>query len=195
MNFLSAVQTPSGPPPPELQFSLLSRLALLIAQIQPALAPGADLDAQPLRVLDAALTDFLQTLAPARPMAGGLAPAAMRRVVRFIDDNIDAALTVAALATIAGLSKSHFYRTFEASTGVSPHMFVMQRRVERAQSLISQTGEPLAEIALACGLSDQAHLTRLFRRFAGVTPGQWRRHVTASATHPLSTSQPVAASV
>lgn len=192
MSFLSSIPAPVGVPGLAPDFSLRSRLTALIAQIQPALTSDADVEVQPLRVLDAALTDFLLAVAPPLiPAAGGLAPRTMKRVILFIDSNIGTSITISTLATIAGLSKSHFYRTFATSFGVSPHTFLMQRRIERAQDLISQTDEPLAEIALSCGLSDQAHLTRLFRRFAGITPGQWRRRSAISAVpSPLAVLDP-----
>ena len=68
-----------------------------------------------------------------------------------------------------------FSRAFKLSLGVSPMEYVAVRRVERAKEMISCTRERLAEVALACGFADQAHLNRRFRDLMGVSPGRWRR--------------------
>jgi AraC-like DNA-binding protein len=79
------------------------------------------------------------------------------------------------LAQVVRLSTGHFCRAFKISVGETPHAFVIRRRVRRAQSLMLSTNDPLSQIAVACGLTDQAHLTRLFRRMVGETPLAWRR--------------------
>jgi AraC family transcriptional regulator len=75
------------------------------------------------------------------------------------------------------MSTSYFFRAFKGSFGVPPHAYIIQRRMERAELLLSGTDEPLGQIAIACGLADQAHFTRLFRRAAGVPPGVGRRQL------------------
>jgi AraC-like DNA-binding protein len=112
---------------------------------------------------------------------GVLAPWQLRRVSEFVDANLDQRLLVEDLASRIRLSASHFCRAFKATTGETPHAYVMRRRLERAQTLILQTSDSLCQIADACGLSDQAHLTRLFRRHLGTTPFQWRRQGRAMA--------------
>jgi AraC family transcriptional regulator len=106
---------------------------------------------------------------------GGLAPWQMRMVREHILAHLAAPLSVRDLAAVARLSHRHFARAFKASFGMAPHAFVMRRRVERAKAMILDSGLPLSEVALACGFSDQSHLTRLFSRVAGVTPAAWRR--------------------
>ncbi|WP_413624214.1 helix-turn-helix domain-containing protein [Luteibacter sp. Lutesp34] len=114
--------------------------------------------------------------APTRRRVGaGLAPWQARRVAAHVDENLGYSITIDQLATIAGLSSSYFCRAFKDSFGDPPHAYIMRRRVERAQTLMLQTREPLSQIALACGLSDQAHLCNLFRRLVGQSPSQWRR--------------------
>ena len=71
-------------------------------------------------------------------------------------------------------TSSYFCRAFKDTFGDPPHAYIMRRRVERAQTLMLQTREPLSQIALACGLSDQAHLCNLFRRLVGQSPSHWR---------------------
>ena len=61
------------------------------------------------------------------------------------------------------------------SVGDSPHEYIIRRRMERAQGLMLSTDKALSEIAAECGMADQAHFTRLFRRFVGESPGAWRR--------------------
>ena len=104
-----------------------------------------------------------------------LAPWQVARVVRFIDAHLSEKIAVATLADIARLSTGHFARAFRATVGKSPHAFVISRRIERAKEEILLAKKPLAEIALECGFGDQAHMTRLFRRIVGVSPGVWRR--------------------
>jgi AraC family transcriptional regulator len=106
---------------------------------------------------------------------GGLAPWQVCKVLTHIESHIDAPITTAELADLVRLSPFHFSRAFRRSFNDSPHAYLMRRRVERAQGLMLTTTTTLAQIALSCGLADQAHFTRLFRRFAGESPGTWRR--------------------
>jgi AraC-like DNA-binding protein len=106
-----------------------------------------------------------------------LAPWQIARVTRHIDANLAEKMAIPALAALTRLSSSHFARAFRTTVGETPYAYVIRRRIERAQELILATEKPLAEIALDCGLADQAHMTRLFRRAVGVTPGAWRRAV------------------
>jgi AraC family transcriptional regulator len=119
--------------------------------------------------------------APPKPIRGGLAPWQVRRVTTHIETNLDAAITTKDLATLARLSLFHFCRAFRDSFGESPHGYVSRRRVERAQGLMLTTNASLGQIAAECGFTDQAHLSKLFRRIAGESPGVWRR---ARATAP-----------
>jgi transcriptional regulator GlxA family with amidase domain len=106
---------------------------------------------------------------------GGLAPWQVRKVANHIDAHLGQPIRNEDLALIARLTPSHFGRAFRNSFGEPPHEYVMRRRVERAQGLMLSTDAPLSAIALDCGLADQAHLSRLFRRVVGATPATWRR--------------------
>lgn len=97
-----------------------------------------------------------------------------RRVKEYIESNLDRPIRNSELADVARLSRSHFCRAFHNSTGNPPHEYIIRRRIERAQQLMRSTRTPLNQIALECGLVDQAHLARLFRRVVGVTPRAWR---------------------
>jgi AraC-like DNA-binding protein len=106
---------------------------------------------------------------------GGLAPWQVPKLTTYIESHLDSAIVTADLAALAKLSTFHFCRAFRESFGESPHQYVMRRRVERAQGLMLQTNLSLAQIAIECGLADQAHLNKSFRRFAGERPSAWRR--------------------
>jgi transcriptional regulator GlxA family with amidase domain len=105
----------------------------------------------------------------------GLAPWQVRRVLAHIEANLGTTIRNKDLAAIARLSTFHFAVAFRNSVGRSPHEHLMRRRIERAQGLMLSTERSLSDIAAECGLADQAHLTRLFRRIAGESPAAWRR--------------------
>jgi len=106
---------------------------------------------------------------------GGLASWQVRRVTTYIEQHLDTPLVTEELATVARLSTGHFCRAFKASMGETPHSYIIRQRLRRAQTLMLRTRDTLSQIACACGLTDQAHLTRLFRRVIGTTPMSWRR--------------------
>ncbi len=110
------------------------------------------------------------------PTKGGLASWQVRRVTDYIEQRLDGALVTEDLATVARLSTGHFCRAFKISMGETPHAYIIRQRIRRAQTLMLETRNTLSQIAYACGLTDQAHLTRLFRRFIGTTPMTWRRN-------------------
>lgn len=106
--------------------------------------------------------------------SSGLSRARLKRVQDYIETHLDGRLTLTDLAEVACLSSYHFSRSFKQAVGVGPQRFVMQRRLERAKGLIRATNQPLAQIAQQAGFADQSHLTSIFRREAGVTPGRYR---------------------
>jgi AraC family transcriptional regulator len=106
---------------------------------------------------------------------GGLAPWQIRRLTAHIEANLDTPLRTRDLSTLVRLSPSHFVRAFKDSLGYPPHGYVMRQRMVRAQRLMLSTDAPLVQIAADCGLADQSHFSRLFRRFAGESPGALRR--------------------
>lgn len=106
---------------------------------------------------------------------GRLAAWQINRVIAYIETNLAAPIQARDLATAATLSTSHFFRGFKVSTGITPFEYVSQRRVELALKLMRTTQDPLSHIAIQCGLCDQSHLCRLFRRLVGQSPAAWRR--------------------
>jgi AraC family transcriptional regulator len=107
--------------------------------------------------------------------AGGMAPSVLRRCIEFMETNLEGDLRLSELAREAGLSASHFIRSFRQSTGKTPYQFLLHRRVERARLLIRDHHTSLTEVGLASGFADQHHLARVFRRITGVTPSSYRR--------------------
>ena len=105
---------------------------------------------------------------------GGLPPKVLRRVREHIDANIEQRIRVEALAQLANLSVCYFVRAFKRSVGVTPHNYLIQRRVERTSELLSETKLPLSEIALAAGFADQSHCSRRFRQHVGMSPREFR---------------------
>ena len=105
---------------------------------------------------------------------GGLPPRALRRVREYIDGHLEETISIEALAGIVGLSMYHFARAFKQSEGLTPHDYLVRRRVRRAQELLASTDLPLSEIALASGFSDQSHCARRFREHVGITPSSYR---------------------
>ncbi len=109
-------------------------------------------------------------LRPGGGIRSGLPPASLARVLDFIEAHLGDPLTLERLAGVAGFSPSHFTSLFRRATGLAPHQFLMERRVERARVLLSGTRLPISEVAVLAGFADQSHLTRTFKRLAGVTP-------------------------
>jgi len=110
-----------------------------------------------------------------------LAPWQVTRVLRFIDGHLGEKIGPKNFAAVARLSNSHFAHAFRATVGEAPYAYLIRRRVGRAKELMLETDFPLAQIALECGLADQAHMTRLFTRIVGTSPGAWRRAHLAAA--------------
>lgn len=113
---------------------------------------------------------------------GGLAPWQVRVVNAFIHDHLGEKIRQDDLAMIVNLSPSYFAVAFKRSYGVPPHAHLIRCRIERAQEMMRTTDQPLSQIALACGLGDQAHLSNLFRRRIGLPPNAWRRQQSSCAS-------------
>lgn len=106
---------------------------------------------------------------------GGLAPWQERRAKEIMCARLASHVTISDIAAECQLTPSHFARAFRRSTGVAPHEFLSQLRIDKAKRLMLTTESPLADIALTCGFGDQSYFTRVFSRSVGVSPGAWRR--------------------
>ena len=114
-------------------------------------------------------------LVPLVIAGGAFAAWQMRRVADYIEENFGRNIRLEELATLAGLSQSHFSHAFKASTGVPPHQWQMQARIDHVKELMMRTDMALTDIAIAAGFSDQAHFSRVFRKMVGVSPSVWQK--------------------
>jgi len=106
---------------------------------------------------------------------GGLASGPLKRIIEHINEHLQDELSLVELSRIAKLSPHHFATAFKVSTGISPHRYVIERRINRARDLLLRKEKTISEIAVAVGFSSQSHLTVNFRRKMGVTPRKFRQ--------------------
>ncbi|MGD1896318.1 MAG: helix-turn-helix domain-containing protein [Phormidesmis sp.] len=106
----------------------------------------------------------------------GLPAYRLRQVIDYIDAHLEHNLTLNDLAAVAQLSPNYFTQLFKQSTGLTPHQYLIQQRVERAKRLLQDGKLSIAEIALTAGFSHQSHLNRHFKRWVGMTPKAFLRH-------------------
>lgn len=109
---------------------------------------------------------------------GGLATWQARRAKAYIDARLADNVSLGDVARECALSVAQFARAFKRSTGLPPHQYLTQRRIERARKLLLNTEPPLADVAILCGFADQSHFTKVFRRHMGVSPGSFRASIT-----------------
>jgi AraC family transcriptional regulator len=109
-----------------------------------------------------------------RPHRGGLAPTKLKRVLEYVDSNLDREILLTNLAEAAGLSAAHLCNAFRHSTGKSPHQFVMHARIERAKELLRRPGLRVIDIAIASGFKNPQHFARVFRSACHLTPTQFK---------------------
>lgn len=107
-------------------------------------------------------------------LTGGLSGQRLRLVTDFIGDNYGRDLSLAELASVAGMSPFHFAREFKRTTGTTPHQYLIKFRIDRAKGLLAEGKMPLVEVGFLSGFSHQSHFTRLFRRVTGTTPHSYR---------------------
>jgi len=124
---------------------------------------------------------------------GGLASWQLRRVLSYIEANLDTTIRSHELSALTRLSTCYFFRAFKASLGVSPFVYIQERRIERACRMMLSGAESLSQIAYACGLCDHSHFCRVFQRVLGVTPGVWRRLHGAQPASPSSRQRQLSA--
>jgi len=105
------------------------------------------------------------------PLPGGF----LGQITDYVEANLEKDLSVQHLAALVGLSATHFSNLFRKATGVSPHRFLIQKRVERARRLLVSSTDSIAHVAIQVGFYDQSHLTRQMRRVLGICPGRLRR--------------------
>jgi AraC family transcriptional regulator len=105
----------------------------------------------------------------------GISPHRLRQVQEYIQNYLgDNNLSLQKMSEVAELSKYHFIRQFRHSTGLSPHQYVKQQRIEKAKQLLKQEERSIIEIALECGFSNHSHFSKTFRKVTNITPRQFR---------------------
>jgi AraC family transcriptional regulator len=112
-----------------------------------------------------------------RPLKGGLAPWQEKLSKEMIAGDLTDAKSLHEIANACRISVSHFSRAFRKSTGLAPHTWLLQARVESAKAMLRSAEPSLSEISRACGFADQSHFARVFMRRVGVSPGAWRKTV------------------
>ena len=117
---------------------------------------------------------------------GGLLAWQLNRVVDYIETHLAEKMMATDLADLIDRSVGQMIRAFKVSVGVPPFRYIAWRRVELACTMMSTTREPLSHIAIACGMCDQAHFSRVFRRMIGMSPSAWRREQDMSGVDNMS---------
>ena len=109
------------------------------------------------------------------PPFPAVSPQRMRRLIEFIETNLDDDLSLDAMAAEVGISPLYLARAFKKAIGQSPHQYVLARRIERAKELLRTTEMPIVDVALSVGFSSQSHLSHWMIRHAGISPAAYRR--------------------
>ncbi len=109
---------------------------------------------------------------------GGLATWQIRRLKAHIDVRLEQRISLKELSAVLKLSPTYFCRVFKRTFHETPQRYILRRRIDKAEMLMLTTDLPLSEIAVRCGLGDQAHFCRTFRRKHAQTPATWRRERT-----------------
>lgn len=164
---------------PKLEDLTIGRLMTLLSEEVRAGAPSGTLYADSLT--HALAIRFLHSGEQVRhersnSRVSALPPHVLKRVLEMIEHSFQSIISLASLAQEAGYSRGHFLKMFRASTGVTPHQYVLKRRVDHARFLLKQRELSIIDIAADCGFSSQAHLTQVFGQHIGVTPAEYRRN-------------------
>jgi AraC-like DNA-binding protein len=123
----------------------------------------------------ALLIDVLKLVKSPSRKRGELASWQLKRAVEFIRANCLRGIRLQELASLTGLSQSHFSHSFKASTGMTPHDWQINARLDRAKELLLAGDQPLIAVAADTGFADHAHFSRVFRKHVGTTPSQWKK--------------------
>lgn len=99
----------------------------------------------------------------------------LKRIQEYLDERLDQAISLRDVAGVVGLSQQSFARALKETSGLSPHQYLITRRLDTARRLLLDPARSVAEIAATVGFSDQAHMTATFSRQLGYTPGHWRK--------------------
>ena len=148
---------------------------LLLAEVQQRQLNGAlYLDSLANVLAMQLLRNYGTTSAQLPTYEGGLPTYQLNRVLDYIDAGLTEEIKLSNLAELLGMSPFHFGRMFKQSTGISPHQYVIQQRLERAKHLLKNSDRAIIDIALDCGFTSHSHLSKQFRKVIGMTPRNFR---------------------
>jgi AraC family transcriptional regulator len=109
-----------------------------------------------------------------RDYEDGLPKRKLNQALEYINSHLDQEIRLADIAEAVGISQYYFSRLFKQSTGLTPHQYLVRRRLEKAKILLTSTDLAIAQIAQQIGFASQSHFTTLFRKHTGVTPKAYR---------------------
>ena len=154
----------------------------LAGALTPALEHPADASLLFIEQLSVAMTSYLvETYGGAAttvPRTNRLLSRSQEaRAKEMLRNKIDGSISITEIADACRLSRSYFIHAFRETTGYTPHRWLIAQRLEHARALLADLDMPLADVAAACGFSDQSHFTRVFSQHSGAPPGVWRRRI------------------
>ena len=182
--FLSQI-APESVNPDRVEIPLeLKRIDSLILQISLALKADLEVDG----VGNGFYADSLTTALAAhlirhystrkhvfRAYNDGLSKQKLKQAIEYVNEHLDENPSLAEIADELEMSQYYFCRLFKQSTGMTPHQYLIQQRVERAKLLLRQPGLTITEVAVKCGFTHQSHFAKYFRKITGFTPKQFRQ--------------------
>ncbi|WP_157257202.1 AraC family transcriptional regulator [Methyloversatilis discipulorum] len=170
---------------PELDFGTLHEhklsdpfLASMLTQLWYGMLSGY---VDPYHYLGAAAPMIVAEMAScsvrlSRKSRGGLSPGNKRRIIEFLHFNLEKRITVEMMARLAGLSQHYFVRAFKESFGIPPHQYLVQQRIAKARTLITESTQPLDAIAEMTGFSGHGAMSRAFKLAGLPPPNRHRRN-------------------
>ncbi len=157
------------------------RLLMLLMETEKAIYRNPDIASTYIKQAISLLAAAKQNKQPSYKTRGGLARWQILRIDTFISENISNSIRKTKLASLLGLSVSHFSHAFKQTTGMTPSIYVAAARVKAAQQNMLRSEQSLCDVALSHGFCDQAHFCRVFRRETGLSPQTWRKLYTSQS--------------
>lgn len=154
--------------------ALASLIKLLAREIEPATERGPLFADMLIRLLAIEICESAWTRRPPAAAGGEAHDRRIIRAVDYINANLGQNLSLRDLAAASGLSVGALARLFPRHTGASPHAYMLRQRIEKARQLLQASDLPIAQVALATGFADQAHLSKALKRHLGMTPRRLR---------------------